>query len=225
MFITIKGISHETIEENGVLVYKNHFCECPCHGLIKFIRIHKYRGIPKFIHGHNWVGKTHKQNTKDLMSSQRKNIPKSKEHKLKISKIHKGKIVSEETKKQQSIRMFGSGNYMYGIPPSPKCSYGIHTYYQSPLQGQICFRSSYELKYAQYLDSQKILWMYEIETFNLGDTTYTPDFYLPKTEQFIEIKGHMLPTAQQKINLFLEQYPWNLKILYREDLKKLGIKL
>jgi hypothetical protein len=65
----------------------------------------------------------------------------------------------------------------------------------------------------------------EMETFYLGDTTYTPDFFLPQFEKFIEIKGYMCKEAQEKINKFLEQYPWNLEILYKKDLINLGADL
>jgi len=116
----------------------------------------------------------------------------------------------------------GENNPMFNILPK-HFSYGC--YYESPLQGKVYLRSSYELKYAKYLDSKNILWMYEMETFDLGGTTYTPDFFLPKTEEFIEIKGFMREMAQEKIDMFLEQYPWDLKILYKEDLIKLGCEL
>jgi len=112
-----------------------------------------------------------------------------------------------------------------GDLPSPKCSRGKGCYYDSCLQGRIYLRSSYELAYAKYLDEHKILWMYEIETFDLDNTTYTPDFFLPQFEKFVEIKGYMRKEAQDKINKFLEQYPWDLEVLFREDLVKLGIEL
>ena len=35
----------------------------------------------------------------------------------------------------------------------------------------------------------------------------------------------MTKEAQEKINNFKEQYPWDLEILYGKDLQKLGIKL
>jgi len=162
-----------------------------------------------------------------------KDKPMSQEQKDKISKTEKGKIISEKTKLKMSKSRFGELNPMFGINGKshhcfgiiPKSSYGKRCYYQSPLQGEVCFRSSYELAYAKYLDSQKILWYYEIETFDLGDTTYTPDFYLPQLDKFIEVKGYMYKEAKDKIDKFQEQYPWNLEIISGEHLKKLGINL
>jgi hypothetical protein len=102
---------------------------------------------------------------------------------------------------------------------------GKGSYYNSLLQGKVWLRSKYEIAYAKYLDSQNILWMYEEFTFDLGNTTYTPDFYLPEFEKFVEIKGYISPKSQEKINLFLEQYPWDLEILEYEQLKLLGCDL
>ena len=41
---------------------------------------------------------------------------------------------------------------------------------------KICFRSSWEAKTAKYLDNQNIEWEYEHKTFDLGSSTYLPDF-------------------------------------------------
>jgi len=115
-----------------------------------------------------------------------------------------------------------------GIPRSNSCKLKLslhRPHYDSPLQGDVCFKSLYELAYAKYLDSKKILWYYEIETFDLGDNTYTPDFFLPQFEKFVEIKGYMGEESQEKINKFLEQYPWDLEILYNDDLVKLGCEI
>jgi len=105
--------------------------------------------------------------------------------------------------------------------------HGKRSHYQSPLQGQICFRSTWELAYAKYLDSIHELWMYEMETFDLGNTTYTPDFFLPRREKFIEIKGYIRPEdvnrVWQKINQFKEQYPWDLEVLRLKELKELKV--
>jgi len=119
----------------------------------------------------------------------------------------------------------GIENHNYGKPPAKGAGSGKGSYYDSCLQGKIWLRSTYELAYAKYLDEHKILWMYEMETFDLGDTTYTPDFFLPQFEKFIEIKGWMRKEYQEKIDKFREQYPWDLEVLFKEDLVKLGVKL
>lgn len=53
----------------------------------------------------------------------------------------------------------------------------------------IRFRSSWEVDFAMRLDELDIAWKYESKTFKLADgRRYTPDFYLPKLDIFIEIK-------------------------------------
>ena len=93
------------------------------------------------------------------------------------------------------------------------------TYFLS--NGEIWNNNLEEVK--KYIDEHKILWYYEIQTFELSnEMTYTPDFFLPKYEKFIEIKGYMNEESQEKIDKFIEQYPWDLEILYKDDLIKLG---
>jgi len=89
---------------------------------------------------------------------------------------------------------------------------------------EINMRSGYEIGYAKYLDKNNIKWLYECKTFDLGDTTYTPDFYLPESDTYIEIKGWMQSKALIKINKFIKQYPEiNYIILKYKKLKSMGV--
>jgi len=99
-----------------------------------------------------------------------------------------------------------------------------------PLHGKrikykgILMRSSWEIKYAKYLDKNKIKWQYEPKTFDLGNTTYTPDFYLPETDTYIEIKGRWRDDAKKKFNKFQRRYySMNIILLTEKELKKLKI--
>lgn len=88
----------------------------------------------------------------------------------------------------------------------------------------IWFRSSYEYKYAKYLDKNHIKWLYEPKTFKVDNYTYTPDFYLPKTEEYIEIKGYLREENKLKYKLFKKIYPkirW--KMLMKLELENLGV--
>lgn len=85
----------------------------------------------------------------------------------------------------------------------------------------IWMRSSWEVAYAKYLDNLRIKWSYEPKTFDLGNTTYTPDFYLPETDTYIEIKGYWRPDALNKFLAFKLLYPEIKIIIYnQEKLKK-----
>ena len=114
-----------------------------------------------------------------------------------------------------SKRMTGKRNPMYG-KPSP----GIkHKQYK-----KIKMRSSYEIAYAKYLDNLNIIWEYEAKTFDLGNTTYTPDFYIPYKDLYIEVKGYWRGNAKTKFNLFIKKYPHiNIVLLEQNDLKLMGV--
>lgn len=155
-------------------------------------------------------GKHHKPESCKLMSDKRKGVSKSKEWGKKIGDAIKGK-----------------NNGMYGKPRPDGAGITKGYYYNSPLQGYKYLRSSYELAYAKYLDQHNILWYYEPISFvmiiNGKDTSYTPDFYLPETNKFIEIKGWMRLEAELKIQKFYEKYSYYLEILDFKELKEMKI--
>ena len=92
----------------------------------------------------------------------------------------------------------GRKHHLFGVlPPHRKrCLYkGIK------------FRSTYEVRFAKMLDRNGVQYQYEIKTFDLGDTTYTPDFYLPDYRLWCEVKGWMTPSAERKLKRFRSRYP------------------
>lgn len=97
--------------------------------------------------------------------------------------------------------------------------HGKGAYYKN-----IWMRSSWEIKYAQWLDSKNIKWEYEPRAFELVDgTTYRPDFYLPETDEWVEVKGWWRPDAKTKYILWILQYPkLNRLLVNRECLKLEG---
>lgn len=129
-----------------------------------------------------------------------------------ISKTHKGLKASETTRKKMSENNTGRGNPHFGKPIKPKWGK-----YKS-----INMRSSWEINYAKWLDKNNIKWEYEPDTFNLGYTTYTPDFKL-NNKKYIEIKGWMSPEAYFKIKKFiLANTDIDYAIMTEKDLKKIG---
>ena len=88
----------------------------------------------------------------------------------------------------------------------------------------INMRSSWEVKYAKYLDKNNIKWQYESKRFNLGKSTYIPDFYLPETNEYIEIKGWFRIKDKKKMKDFKLKYPKEqITILQQQDLIELGV--
>lgn len=75
--------------------------------------------------------------------------------------------------------------------------FGRECYYKN-----IKMRSVLETKIAFFLDTLKINWKYEPYTITLkSGTTYTPDFYLPEQEIYIEVKGKI---EEHNINYCIE---------------------
>jgi hypothetical protein len=88
----------------------------------------------------------------------------------------------------------------------------------------INMRSGYEIGYAKYLDMNRVKWEYEPKTFDLGYSAYTPDFYLPDKQTYVEIKGWMRTEALAKIKEFIKQNPnINYLLLMEKDLQELGV--
>jgi len=64
------------------------------------------------------------------------------------------------------------------------------------------FRSKLEAKYAQALDMLGIVWEYEGHGFRFDDgTCYSPDFYMPEIDTYLEVKGVMDEASRHKVEL------------------------
>lgn len=82
----------------------------------------------------------------------------------------------------------------------------------------------YEIIYAKYLDYNIIKWQYKPKIFDLGNTTYTPGFYLPETDTYVEIKTRWRDDIKKKFKLFQKKYySMNIILLTQKELKKLKI--
>lgn len=51
------------------------------------------------------------------------------------------------------------------------------------------FRSRLEARHAMFFDAHKIGWEYEVEGLDLGGRWYLPDFWLPDSRTYLEVKG------------------------------------
>lgn len=53
----------------------------------------------------------------------------------------------------------------------------------------IQFRSKLEAQVAYFFDQCGVPWQYEPDRLGDGDKEYNPDFYLPETDDYVEVKG------------------------------------
>jgi hypothetical protein len=81
------------------------------------------------------------------------------------------------------------------------CFRGIWSVYDGP-NGHINMRSQSELLFAYKLDWAQVAWHYEPQRFDLGWSTYCPDFYLPDRDLYVEVKGHLTEVAARKVAEF-----------------------
>lgn len=118
-------------------------------------------------------------------------------------------------RKNLSLMRRGRGNPMFGIP-TPKIK---RVYYKN-----MYMRSTWEANFAKWLDLSGIKWEYESKTFDLGDTTYTPDFYLPEFGIWIEIKGWWREASKKKFIVFRRLYQnIDIRVFNRSSLINLGL--
>ncbi len=87
------------------------------------------------------------------------------------------------------------------------------------------FRSRLEARWAVFFDALNIEYHYEPEGYSLEGTPYLPDFWLPKQNCFVEIKGEK-PTEEEMqkaklLSLYTGKYVFvfygNIKFPYADD--------
>lgn len=136
-----------------------------------------------------------------------------------------GKKHTKETKEKISKKMSAVNNGYI------KCKfYEIYNFYTKKI---VIVQGTWELKFAEWLNEQKIPWVknrklhlhYKYEN-DQTIRTYFPDFYLPFSKEFIEIKGYFYEDDLYKMQIVCETHKdKNILILQKPELILLGIKL
>ncbi|HYY64060.1 MAG TPA: hypothetical protein VE688_05560 [Gaiellaceae bacterium] len=95
------------------------------------------------------------------------------------------------------------------------------------------FANDAEREYARLLDFYGIPWEYEPRTFALEEDedgrvreAFTPDFYLPEQDLFVELtvmKQALVTRKNRKLRKLRERYPdIRIKLFYRRDIERLA---
>lgn len=145
----------------------------------------------------------------------------------KTSQIRLGKpghLQTDKTKQQISDtakKNKKSGGYRLGAGHSNGC------WYTTLNKRQVYFDSSWELAYAKFLDESNINWIRNTQKFEYQyqDETknYIPDFYLPDSDVYIEIKGYIIDKDKYKWEALRNIHHKQLKVLTRKELTEMKL--
>lgn len=131
----------------------------------------------------------------------------SEEARAKMSKTRTGKPGAKWSKKRRDER----SKVMTERLQSENC-YSRTKFGRRPDLNNRFFRSSWEANVARWLNYNGVKWEYEVKTFwfekiRRGVRSYTPDFYLPDEDRFIEVKGWMDAKSKTKLKRMAKYYP------------------
>lgn len=214
-------------------------CNCKCGNNVfvdpkYYDRYKKNSGFPEFIQGHH-VRVNNPMDNPEIRARQLEatNTLEFKRNITERLKINNPMWNPEVVKKSKESWTSERRNKCSG----KKCHFYGKIYHSqkifphlTPSQG-IVKMCRWDRKKAQYYDSNNIQYVYEPKAFEIVlndgcETTYTPDFYLPNTDEYIEVKGYFRGDAKLKFETFKELYPEiKIKLLMEQDLKDLGINL
>lgn len=159
----------------------------------------QFRNTRKIIeHPRGMLGKHHTDKSKQKMSI----TGKERASNMSYEEKHKIAMKAVETKRKNGTLNNTTSN-AYSRTKSGK---------RKDLNNQF-FRSSWEANVARILNHLNIEWEYEIKRFvfesdnELGVDSYQPDFYLPKLNIWIEVKGWLDEKSKIRLKLFREYYP------------------
>jgi hypothetical protein len=111
-----------------------------------------------------------------------------------------------------------------GEPTSPKASRG-KAGTRKDISKIIYFYSRWEANVARLFNYLGIKWQYQPRVFDLVSQNYTPDFYLPNHNVYIEVKNFLWKYSKIRDNKFRKLYPdMNLILLLKKDYLELENK-
>lgn len=104
-----------------------------------------------------------------------------------------------------------------GKATSPKAARG-KAGVRKDISDTLYFYSRWEANIARLFIHFKIKWVFQPKTFDLEGQSYTPDFYLPKDDLYIEVKNFLWKYSKERDEKFRKLYPaLNLKLLLKDE--------
>jgi hypothetical protein len=111
-----------------------------------------------------------------------------------------------------------------GKPTSPKAARG-KAGIRKDISKTIYFYSRWEANLARLFNYLNIEWIHQPRTFDLNSQNYTPDFYLPDYNVYIEVKNFLWKYSKIRDKKFRKLYPdIDLILLLKKDYLKLEKK-
>lgn len=111
-----------------------------------------------------------------------------------------------------------------GRPTSPRAARAKAGIRQD-IDPKIYFFSRWEANYARILNFLGSKWIHQPKRFRLKSQYYTPDFYLPEQNTYIEIKNFLADYSKKRDGEFRELYPKEkLILILKSDYQKLEKK-
>jgi predicted nuclease of restriction endonuclease-like RecB superfamily len=102
-------------------------------------------------------------------------------------------------------------------PTSPKASRG-KAGVRTDIDPNIYFYSRWEANIARIFNGKGIKWEFGPKTFDIGGQHYTPDFYLPERNLYIEVKNFWSEYSAERDRRFRERYPHvRLKVILKAE--------
>jgi len=147
---------------------------------------------------------------------------------LKIGKVWKECV---QCKKRFAISKYrdniGKGKFC-----SPACKYEYRSLNPDSFKkkykftytngGVVMMRSSWEVKFAVFLEKLGIEFEYEKHSIVTSYGRYYPDFYIPYDKSFAEVKGYFTRIAKCKYEEAISK-GWVIQLFDKDALKSLGI--
>lgn len=129
----------------------------------------------------------------------------------------KKNFLKEQWKKAQFCSVTCSMHVTGGRPTSPKAARakaGI----RPDISNSLYFYSRWEANLARLFNHFGVEWIHQPGSFDLKGQKYTPDFYLPEYDLYIEVKNFLAPYSKDRDGKFRKLYPnLQLRLLLRDE--------